>query len=696
MNYDGDGNPDSEHNTPVNARSTGKRIFRRHSPQQIEILENYFKDYPHPDESQRQELSKELNLEIEQVKCWFQNKRTQSKLQDERNSRMLLSTENKNLQFENTVMSEVLKIVTCPPCGGPPFGGDGRNLQKLQSDNARLRRERDRLADIVAKNEYQQTMMDPITSVQRQHTFETPTSYGFNPNIPFERPSSSESQTLQPQLLSQMDIMQLSETATSAVEELKRIFFSEEALWVMSSVYGSCVINQESYEKFSHSLKNFRKLSARVESSKDVKVVPIEATSLVNMFLDTEKWKKLFPTIVNKATTIYTAGSELPIKENCNVLQVIREQLHILSSFVPPREFLIVRSCQQIDKGHWIVADVSLKTVNSDQGSPSCYKRPSGVLIQALPNDHSKVTWIEHVEVDHKPETHRIYRNLVSGGWGYGAKRWIKTLERMCERRVLSSVLTMPATDWGEIIPTVEVRKSVMKLGERMLQNFNEILIMPGKVEFPQQSKCGVRISIRMNMEPGQPTGSVASAASCLSIPLTPLQVFNRLRSNVIRHQWDALCYGNEITEIARIFTGTSETNYISVLQPTLPGDGGKAIVQEPKNEMIMLQECYMDALGGMIVYTPLDMATMSIAASGEVDPSKIPILPSGFTISRNSRGPMAGEDGGTLLTLTFQILLSADNSGSINVSENSVDLVSSLISRTAQNIKALFNLPPE
>lgn len=32
----------------------------------------------------------------------------------------------------------------------------------------------------------------------------------------------------------------------------------------------------------------------------------------------------LFPTIVNKAEMIHTLGSELPIKENCNVLQMVR------------------------------------------------------------------------------------------------------------------------------------------------------------------------------------------------------------------------------------------------------------------------------------------------------------------------------------------------------------------------------------
>ncbi|KAF8089857.1 hypothetical protein N665_0495s0006 [Sinapis alba] len=697
MDSDGDGSPYNEQYTSVNAMSKEKKICHRHTPQQIQILEAYFKECPHPNESQRQKLCKELNLEVDQIKFWFQNKRTQSKTQDERNSNILLRAENERIQCENAAMLEALENVTCPPCGGPSFGRDERksNLQKLRFENTFLKEQRDNLA--VANNKHQQTLLDSLTSIQRQQTFGTLTSYKYNPNSPFERPSSSVSQTIQPQLLSPMDIPQLSETAAIAVEELKRLFFTDEAIWVMSSIDGAYVIDQESYEKFSHSVKHFRNLSACVESSKDFTVVPIEATSLIEMFLDSEKWKKLFPTIVNKSTTIHTLGSELPIKENCNVLQVIWEQLHILSPLVPPREFMIVRCCQQIDEGLWIIADVSNNIVNSDQVSPSCYKRPSGCLIRALPNAQTEVMWIEHVEVDHTPETHRMYRELVSSGSGYGAKRWIVTLERMCERMALSSILIMPATDWSETIATVEGRRSVMKLGERMLKNFNEMLIMSGKVEFPQQSKCGVRISIRMNMEAGQPTGLVVSAASCLSIPLTPLQVFNCLRSNVIRHQWDVLCHGTAITEVARVFTGSSETNYINLLQPTLPGDIGKIMVQAPQKKMMVLQECYMDSLGGMIVYSPLDMATMNIAASGEVDPLNIPILPSGFTISNdNSRGSMAAEDGGTVLMLAFQILVSDGNSRTKNVSENSVDRVSRLISRTVQNIKLLLNCPPE
>lgn len=49
------------------------------------------------------------------------------------------------------------------------------------------------------------------------------------------------------------------------------------------------------------------------------------------------------------------------------------------------------------------------------------------------------MTWIEHVQVDDKSLTHRMYRDLVCSGQAYGAKRWISTLKRMCERFAFST-----------------------------------------------------------------------------------------------------------------------------------------------------------------------------------------------------------------------------------------------------------------
>ncbi|KAG5052278.1 hypothetical protein JHK87_004476 [Glycine soja] len=56
-----------------------KKCYHRHTHQQIQELESLFKECPYPDEKQRLELSRRLNLEMRRVKFWFQN-RTQMKL----------------------------------------------------------------------------------------------------------------------------------------------------------------------------------------------------------------------------------------------------------------------------------------------------------------------------------------------------------------------------------------------------------------------------------------------------------------------------------------------------------------------------------------------------------------------------------------------------------------------------------------
>lgn len=61
---------------------------------------------------------------------------------------------------------------------------------------------------------------------------------------------------------------------------------------------------------------------------------------------------------------------------------------------------------------------------------------------------YEQVTWVEHVEVDDKIQTHRLYRDLICGSLAYGAERWIVTLKRMCERFAYSN---------GEITPSHEV-----------------------------------------------------------------------------------------------------------------------------------------------------------------------------------------------------------------------------------------------
>lgn len=79
-----------------------------------------------------------------------------------------------------------------------------------------------------------------------------------------------------------------------------------------------------------------------------------------------------------------------------------------------------------------------------------------------------------------------------------------------------------------------------MNLGERMVKNFAWILKMSKKLDFSQLSETnnsGVRVSVRINTEAGQPAGLIVCAGSSLCLPVPPLQVYNFLKNVEVRHQ---------------------------------------------------------------------------------------------------------------------------------------------------------------
>ncbi|XP_010492677.1 PREDICTED: homeobox-leucine zipper protein HDG9-like [Camelina sativa] len=682
-----------------------RRNYHRHTNQQIQRLEAYFKECPHPDDLQRRQLGEELNLKPKQIKFWFQNKRTQAKSHSERVDNAVLRAENMRMRRENEAMEDALKNVVCGPCSGRGFGREEkqRNIQKLRAENAFLKREFERYSNFLAQQGgHSMPSVDAFTyprgpstygstSNNRRASYGTSSNHLPQPSCSLRGPYARGNISLnQPHQLSQMEKLVMFETAAKAVAEVMNLIQMEE-LWKKSSIDNRLVIDPTNYEKCFGKISHFKGPSGRPESSKEVVVVQMDARNLVDMFLDTEKWARLFPTIVNEAKTMHVLDSMDNGRQT--LARVIYEQMHILSPLVPPREFIILRSCQQMEENVWMIADVScnLPNVEFNSMAPICTKHPSGVLIEALPNRCSKVTWIEHVEVSDKMRPHRLYRDLfLYGGLGYGARRWTVTLERMCERLHLSSISDLPNNDYAGVVQTIEGRRSVLKLGERMLKDFAWMIKMEDKLDFAQQSETnnsGVTIAMRLNHEAGQPPGLILCAGSSLCLPLPPPQVYDFLRNLDIRHQWDVLCNGNSVTEAARFVTGTDTNNNVNFIQASSGGDNN--------SKLMILQDGFIDALGGMVVYAPMDLKTAAAAISGQVDPSAIPILPSGFIISRDGRPSSAEDpDGGssTLLTVAFQILVcDPDNCTNFNL-EESATTVNTVISSTVQRIKRMLN----
>ncbi|KAG9150557.1 hypothetical protein Leryth_026875 [Lithospermum erythrorhizon] len=703
-------------------RNNNKKRYHRHTAHQIQRLEGMFKERPHPDEKTRMMLSRELGLAPRQIKFWFQNRRTQMKAQYERQDNCSLRAENDKFRCENIAIREALKHVICPSCGGPPVTEDSYfDEQKLRMENVQLKEELDRVSSIAAK--YIGRPISQLPPVQPIHVSSlelSMASFGgqgmpHGPSLDLDLlPGTSTGipgLAFPTMSISDMDKSLMADIAHSAMEELLRLLQANEPLWMKSTTDGREVLNLEGYERtFPKANSHLKNPGVRIEASRDSGLVIMNSVALVDMIMDANKFIELFPTIVSRARTMEVIASSGMLGSPSGTLQLMYQELQVPSPFVPERRFYLLRYCQQIEQDSWAIVDVSYDILHDNQLNSACkaHRLPSGCLIQDMPNGYSKVTWVEHSEVEDKAPIHKLFRDLVLRGYAFGAERWLSTLQRMCERFACLMVSGNSAGDLGGVIPSPEGKRSMRKLAQRMVNNFCASINPSNGQRWTTLSGLNefeVRATLHKSTDPGQPNGVALTAATTIWLPLSPQNVFNFFRDERNRPQWDVLSNQNPVQDIAHFANGSDPGNCISVLQQAY---------NTSQNNMLILQESCIDAAGSLVVYCPVDLNSINMAISGG-DPSFIPLLPSGFTICPDGRptDPLQGggggvggagegggastssssatsSSGGSLITVVFQILVSSLPTA--KMSQESVATITNLISNTVHQIKAALN----
>lgn len=717
--------------------SDKKKRYHRHTALQIQILESTFKECPHPDEKTRMQLSRELGLAPRQIKFWFQNRRTQMKAQHERADNCALRAENDKIRYENIVIREALKNLVCPTCGGPPIGEDCYfDEQKLRFENAQLKEELDRVSSIAAK--YIGRPMSQLPPVQPIHMSSLDLSmatYGGStanrmvmmnsaagPSLDLDLLTGSamgaSSSSINPDPpfhsslhLSDMDKSVIADIASNAMDELIRLLQTNEPLWMKSQKDGVDILNLDNYKRvFPRPNDNLKNPNVRIEASRVSGVVMMNSLQLVDMFLDSTKWIDIFPTIVSKARTIEVISSGLLGSQNGS-LQLMYEELQVLSPLVSTRQFYFLRFCQQIEQGSWAIVNVSYNLPQYNpyaQSRIKAHRLPSGCFIQEMPNGYSKVTWVEHTEVEELVPIDRLYRDFIHSGLAFGAKRWLACLQRACERTASLMMTNSSSHDLGGV-PSAEGKRSMMKLSQRMVNNFCSSINPSNGHQWTSLSGLNdfeVRAILHKSNDPGQPNGMVLSASTTIWLPVPPQNVFDFFRDGRTRPQWDVLSNQNPVQEVAHIANGTHPGNCISVLRAYTPS----------QNSMLILQESCTDASGSLVVYCPVDLPAINIAMNGE-DPSYIPLLPSGFIITTDGHHEINTSQGGTaggastsnvtdhggdhggsststgsLITVVFQIQVSSLPAA--KMSPESLTTINNLVTNTVHQIKASFNCP--
>ncbi|RXH68045.1 hypothetical protein DVH24_028192 [Malus domestica] len=417
---------------------------------------------------------------------------------------------------------------------------------------------------------------------------------------------------------SEADKPMIIELAVAAMDELIRMAQMVEPLWMTSLDGSTTVLNEGEYIRTFPREVRPKQNGFKTEASRESAVVIMNHMKLVEILMDVNQWSTVLSGIVSRALTLEVLLTGVAGNYN-GALQVMTAEFQVPSPLVPTRESYYVRYCKRHADGTWAV-----------------------------------VTWVEHADEVDERGIHHLYKQLVSSGHAFGAKRWVATLDRQCERLASAMASNIPTGDVG-VITNQERRKSVLKWAERMMITFCAGLSASTTHTWTTMSGIGVddvRVMTRKCVDDlGRPAGIVLRAAASFCLPVPPKRVFGFLRNEKSR----------------------SESAYSS------------------KSNMLILQESCTDPTASFVIYAPVDIVHTKAVLNGS-DPDHVPLLPSGFAILPDGAGIGDSSSGGSsLLTVAFQLLIDSDPTAKLSLG-SSVTAANDPIDCTVEKIKAAFS----
>ncbi|KOM54956.1 hypothetical protein LR48_Vigan10g084800 [Vigna angularis] len=684
-----------------------KKKYHRHTPQQIQDLEAFFKECPHPDEKQRTDLSKRLGLENKQVKFWFQNRRTQMKTQLERHENMVLKQENDKLRAENGVMKEALANPICNNCGGPAIPGQ-ISLEEHQTriENARLKDELNRICTLANKflGRSLSSLASPMSltppnsgldlaigrnGIGGSSNFGMPVPIGFDlgDGALGSSPAMASMGARAPLGMMgneiHLDRSMLIDIAINAMDELVKMARQDNPLWIKSSDGRNEVLNCDEYARMFPTFVGTKPAGYVIEATRATGVVLASSLGLVETFMDVDRWQEMFSSMVASACTLDVLSGGTNGTRN-GALQLMLAELQLLSPLVPTRQMTLLRFCKHHAEGVWVVVDVSIdimRNASNSHPSMSCRRLPSGCVIQDMPNGLSKITWVEHSQYD-ESVIHQLCRPLVSSGIGFGAQRWIASLLRQCE--CLAILMTPPGPSDDPTVLSQSNRRSVLKLAQRMNEYFCSGICASSARKWDVlhigSLADDMKIMARKIVDdPNEVPGYVLSASTCVWLPVPRQRVFDFLRNEQLRGEWDMLSKGGPMKEMLHVPKGQDHGNCVSILH-----------YANNEGNVLYLQESWTDASGSMVVYSPINMQSLNMMMMNSGDSSFVSLRPSGFAIlpdgHSNNSDNNDGGGGSCLLTVGLQMLQNDNPSAKFTL--ESVQTINSLLSCTIQKVK--------
>ncbi|PIA63681.1 hypothetical protein AQUCO_00201197v1 [Aquilegia coerulea] len=628
----------------------------RHTKEQIKQLEEFYQEEsPYPDKKETDDLATKTGLHPRQVGYWFQNRRSIEKSNghpasgpDGRTKRSSAYRDSKEASSLN--ISEGDSNVQATSSNLDSYADNqGISTLPMQTTEIPVAQEVP-LVDVATTSTNQLSTQGVATPVLNQAPYQTrPADI---PTLPEPIIELLESE-LSPFMI---------DVAYNSMSEFLKLAQINEPLWKSST---DAIRNDLDIVTYINMFKkdNYLKANARIEASKKI-VIHLKTIECQIYTCAQNKWMQCFPTIVPEAEVIRVEATGIE-GNPCGTLQLMSQVIHFLSPLACHRELYFLRYCLQIEQGLWAVVDFSWNPPKERKiVYPIVRKLPSGCLIQGMRNGCTRVTWVEHVEVEDRSLIHPLVRDHIFNGVAFGAGRWISTLQRISERLEFSPATGATNPDnqlAGGIISSDTGRKNLMKLSQMMINNFFASINTSHRQKWSTLSRANdiqVRMSYRDETQPVKADGLIIGAATSTWLPLPPKEVFDFLRKETARPKWDIHSFGYALNEIAYIVNGSEPGNRISVLE---------AVDQRKGIKMLILQESSTDLSGSLVVHSPISMDVLS-SLTTEQDLSQIELLPSGMAIFPAGRltnrrdgasSSSSRSSAGSLLTLGFQTTLS-------------------------------------
>ncbi|KAH7439519.1 hypothetical protein KP509_04G065600 [Ceratopteris richardii] len=691
-----------------------KKKSYRHTAEQIHQLEMFFKRCAHPDQRQREQLSNALGLNSRQVKFWFQNRRNQMKTLQERHDNTQLRAEVDRLRAENVTIREAIKHHLASCSESASIQQEPMDEHRKVTDSAWLREEVEHAKGSAPGNQGVPRMAVAFSDslslelgVGRRPTLRDPSVGGRGEHQQQSQcaPTLLEVALSWPGGISGTEKAAVLDLAESALQEIVIMVQAEEPLWVKKAAGDQPAVSRldpDAYMKRFPGWTSKRLPELVTEATRETGLVAMNSSALLDALMDANKWMVMFPSIIAKALTIkvLSPGTAATLD---GALQLMYAELQVLSPLLQSRQMYFLRYCKRIAEKQWAIVDASMDCLRDNPPSCllQCRRRPSGCIIQDMPNGLLQVTWLEHVEVDYHGCTHKFVP-FLSNGSAFGAKRWISALERYCEDRGSLLVTNMlPMHELG-VVNTLEGRRAMLRLAKKMMDKYCSNVSSTANSSWVDLSNASGSSNddVRFTTKDNSGDGILLCAVTSTWLPFYHNWVFDYLRSEEYRAQRNVLANGSA-QEMSRISKGQHPGNGVSLLRVNGPS----------QSNILILQESWTDESGSLLVYMPVDVSTFTRVLRGE-DPLDFLLLPSGFAImpdgpveNRSAASvPIVGDGSsgsnvasknsprGSLLTVSFQTVVSpVPPSGSMISSASNP--VSNVLLNTMESMKTVSKI---